>query len=972
MSDRARAGATQGMTAMVVVGVMFGISLCSLTASAAPPRLTAPPALLSGDDPLYPPELVAAGIGGDVVLHIVIDDHGDVDHVDVISAPDGALAWAALGAATTFRFTPARFCLDTPDGRDGGRERCDVPLPVAVDWHLGFAPPEPLPPPDSTTTPTSPPTMTPTTTPGNAPGTASLRGRVRETGSGLPILGVDVVATARTARSASSGGAERESVSDDDGAFVMADLAPGGWRLAFSTSGYEPALIDVELVAGVERSFVVQLSPAGGHELIIHGAVVAYDDDRMRPAVVLDQQALRGSRGEPLAEAIADVPGVAILDSGPQAKKPVLHGQFGRRLLLLDDGVRHEAQDWGLDHAPEVDPFGAEQVTVVSGPSGVRYGPDAVGGAVLLDPGPLRTTPGVNGRLDVVGGLNGLQGAIAGRVDAGASFLPGLALRVEANLQKAAAASTPDYVLGNTGSEVGNVGATVGYGGDVFGHDVDVSLSVRRYHAVLGVCFCQLAATPEVLAALARSKTAPPQSGAWLTTYDIERPRQEVTHDLLLARVATDVVDAGRMTLSYTLQRDLRLEFDQVRQATKGPQYTFDLVTHGVDAVFAHRTVPLTSGARVNGEAGLHADVQRHQFTGLLLVPGYERESGGVFALERLTFDDVVLGDVDVEAGARVDGLLQTAVLGPQAHASLVRRGQVDANACDVAGEVAGVAGVRCDTSYRAATGTVGARWKIDLPRFPQALTLSLDLSSATRFPDADELYLGGRAPSLPVFGLGDARLGPETTRQATASAALSLPWVDVDAAAFVADVDDYIVFGPDFEGGQPAVTVVASGAFPRFSYRAVDARFVGADLAVVAFKDALFSAAASGSFVNGLDLTTGGYLPFVPPPRGRLSLSSNLGDLALFQDLRLSVSATGIARQQRSDARSDFAPPPDGVVLVGASASTTLPLSPFLVHVRLDGDNLLDTPYRDSLSLLRFFVDQPGRAVWLRLQIEL
>ena len=39
---------------------------------------------------------------------------------------------------------------------------------------------------------------------------------------------------------------------------------------------------------------------------------------------------------------------------------------------------------------------------VVKGPASVRYGPDAVGGAVLLKPRPLRLQPGVDGELHLV------------------------------------------------------------------------------------------------------------------------------------------------------------------------------------------------------------------------------------------------------------------------------------------------------------------------------------------------------------------------------------------------------------------------------------------------------------------------------------------------------------------------------------------------------------------------------------------
>ena len=58
---------------------------------------------------------------------------------------------------------------------------------------------------------------------------------------------------------------------------------------------------------------------------------------------------------------------------------------YRKRVLKLYDGVRHEGQDWGLDHSPEIDPFAAGAMHVVKGASGVRYGPDAIAG-VLLPP----------------------------------------------------------------------------------------------------------------------------------------------------------------------------------------------------------------------------------------------------------------------------------------------------------------------------------------------------------------------------------------------------------------------------------------------------------------------------------------------------------------------------------------------------------------------------------------------------------
>lgn len=901
----------------------------------AEPRMTRPPALVAGVDVVYPDGALAAGRGGEVSLHLIIDADGRVQRVDVLTSPAADLAWAAMGAATGFLFAPALFCV--PGTGDG--ETCDVPLAVAVDWHTTFAPP----PPSSS---------------GPAAAVLGVSGVVVDSDDALALADVEVVATA------AASGVAVDGVTDEGGAFALSLPAPGRYRVGFWLSGYEPAFVEVD-VTGAPRVLRVRMASHASHETVVRHSSVRFDDRPMQSASVLGELELRSVRGLPLADAIAEVPGVSVLASGPQVHKPVLHGQYGRRLLTVFDGVRHESQEWGVDHAPELDPFAATRITVVKGPAGVRYGPDAVGGAVLLDPPPLRDEIGVDGTLTLVGASNGGQGTVAGRVDAVPVFLPGATLRLETNFAKGAAVSTPDYVLGNTGSEVFNVGVTAGYRADVFEQAVAAQLELRRFRGTYGICFCQVAASPEVLQDTLIAKN-PPNSDQWITSYDLDRPRQEITHDLVIARVRSEVFSLGAAEASYSFQRDLRDEFDQVRRSVIGPQYSFDLTVHALDLVFEHSEVPIF-GAQLTGVAGVHGDLQRHEFSGLLLIPSYERAGGGLFAMERLRIPDVVLGDVEVEVGGRVDGLQQTAVLSDLAHTSLLRRGQLDDGDCDVNGD-----GARCGRSFQAATGTGGARWLIDLGPTEQALVLQGDVSQSTRFPDVDELYLGGRAPSFPVFGLGNGRLGPETTTQLSLAGTLRLPFVHVDAAAFVSHVDDYIAFGPDFADGAPAVTVVAQGAFPRFSSRAVDARFAGADASVVIAPDSLLSLAVQGSFVNGLDLTSGGFLPFVPPPRGQVELSSHLPDWGALTDSVASLTATGIARQERSDPRSDFAPPPDGALLWGAGLSTSVAVGDLAVHVGLEGRNLTNTRYRDALSLLRFYVDQPGRELWLRAQVDL
>ena len=74
------------------------------------------------------------------------------------------------------------------------------------------------------------------------------------------------------------------------------------------------------------------------------------------------------------------------------------------------------------------------------------------------------------------------------------------------------------------------------------------------------------------------------------------------------------------------------------------------------------------------------------------------------------------------------------------------------------------------------------------------------------------------------------------------------------------------------------------------------------------------------------------------------------------------------VARQSRTDPRTDYVPSPEGYVLLGANAEATLPLRERELRVGLEGTNLLNRSYRDYTSLLRYYADQPGRdmRLWL------
>ena len=84
-----------------------------------------------------------------------------------------------------------------------------------------------------------------------------------------------------------------------------------------------------------------------------------------------DGKSASGYLAEP---AKAKGPGVAVIQFGPSIAKPVIRGLNSQRVLVMNGGLRQEDQQWGTEHAPNIDSFDADAVSVVRGAATVLYG----------------------------------------------------------------------------------------------------------------------------------------------------------------------------------------------------------------------------------------------------------------------------------------------------------------------------------------------------------------------------------------------------------------------------------------------------------------------------------------------------------------------------------------------------------------------------------------------------------------------
>lgn len=770
----------------------------------------------------------------------------------------------------------------------------------------------------------------------------TVQGRVVDETTGQPVAGALV----------RLGNASVET--DDTGHFELQRVCPGDHALTVERPDYQTVRQRVAVDGDTEVD-VHALPRELEHEDHVLVQVSAAAPTETRASETLEGEALARTRGKGFADALAGVAGVTVLRSSAGGLgKPVIRGQYGRRNLLLTDGVRHQGQEWGIDHTPEIDPFSAGSITVIKGAGSIRYGPDAVGGVVLVDPPPLPREPGVRGQAHLVGVSNGRQGVAALRLDGAHRRLPGFAWRVEGNASRSAALMAPDYPLDNTGALVWNGGGTLGYAGDGF----EVKLSYRRYSQKAGLCSCLRNDTPEAFAqsfALGR----PVGWELYSAEYRIERAFQAVTHDLATARARVALGRAGTLTATYAFQDNHRQEYAVVREGVSGPQLEFELRTHAADLAFEHAPVQLGEGLWLEGIAGAAMARQVNAFeSNQTLIPDYGQWWGGVFAIER-----VVTERFEMQWGARYDGMERTSSLGERDYLGQTGTGRLDPDDCVRMGDGGG----RCRFPFHAVSGSHGV-----LVRATDWLDVSLDLASAARMPNVDEHFMNGIAPSFPVLGLGGTKLGVERTWGASLTLGQTSKWISTETSAYVNYIDEYIYFAPEPTDSPLGLNETIRGTFPVFTFRPVDAVFYGAEHAF-SLAPPRWPVALDGQLqvVRARDLTHQGFLVFVPPGRYRLGVTYRWPEVWRLRNGYVSVGGTLVDRQRRYELAADFAPPPPAYFLLGAATGVELPLGDQVLSLALEGGNLTNARYREYTSLLRYFADEPGWELRLRLSLD-
>ncbi|WP_240126704.1 TonB-dependent receptor [Thermomonas alba] len=207
-------------------------------------------------------------------------------------------------------------------------------------------------------------------------------------------------------------------------------------------------------------------------------------DTLSKPTEVLAGARLDENRAATLGETVSSVPGVQSSNFGPGVGRPIIRGLDGPRVAILSGGLSsQDVSTVSQDHAPAIEPFLADQIEVLKGPSTLLYGSGAIGGAVNVVDGRIPNGPvdnGFSGRAETrfFGGDQGGNTTMA-RIDGGNDRV---ALHADAVYRHAPDYTTPDGRQYNSFIDTRS-GAL---GGSLLGDWGYVGLSASRFNDEYG------------------------------------------------------------------------------------------------------------------------------------------------------------------------------------------------------------------------------------------------------------------------------------------------------------------------------------------------------------------------------------------------------------------------------------------------------------------------------------------------------
>jgi iron complex outermembrane receptor protein len=719
-------------------------------------------------------------------------------------------------------------------------------------------------------------------------------------------------------------------VSDESGHFHFTNLCKGKYNIAVTFLGYKTIVQTLDLNENLYKTFILHSDSCLLESIIVTSSKPVYESSQSVQEIA--GRDLDRTRGFSLGESLKGIAGVNTLQTGPSIFKPVIQGMYGNRVLILNNGVRQEGQQWGSEHAPEIDPFIADKIKVVKGASGVLYGSDAIGGVILVEPRPLRTKSGVGGELNLAGFSNNRQGVVSGIIDYSVKQIKGLSFRLQGTLKQAGNSKTPDYYMKNTAFREQNFSWAAGYKREEWGVDVFYS----QFNSKIGILSASHIGNKEDHIRAIESPVPLEISGF---SYAVDRPYQKIYHELGRLHAFRKFHNKSSLELILARQFNDRSEYDKHRpykdQFKNGPDSRFKITTYTGTLYLNQNYLK-----KYSGTWGL-SFIQQSNTVSRSFIPNFRSYAGGIFLTERRKIEGL-----EIEGGLRYD--YKWMRIYKYENGVIISPSFVFSNL----------------------SGTLGAVKTVN-----EHLKVKLNIGTCFRPPAVNELFSDGLHHGTARIEKGDRRLKSEYAYNTSLTLDYKFKKIYGEVSLYNNYIKDYIYLVPmlvlDSSGNYvPEYESGIKGTFAVFKYVQTDAMFTGVDLT---FNDSLskhFIFSTRLSLLRAYNTIAKEHIILTPPANMENGLKYSFNFIPSIKEAYFKLGNTIVLQKKNIPFGQDLKAAPKGYVLWSIETGFGVMAGKQELNFTFTVYNLLNKKYRDYLDAFRYFTDEPGRNFVVRLKV--
>ena len=751
------------------------------------------------------------------------------------------------------------------------------------------------------------------------PTKASLEGKVTDQSTGETLPGVSIYFP----------DLKTGTTSKNDGTFFIAKLPSAKVLVQIRSLGYKLKAETIDLGRIQKMDFALEPAITEISEVVVTGQTGSIEKQKTpSPITTISANYLKENASSNIVDALSSIAGISQITTGGAISKPVIRGLGYNRVVVVNDGIRQEGQQWGDEHGIEIDEFSVNKAEVLKGPASLAFGSDAMAGVINLMSAPVlpegTITGNISSNFQTNNGLIGNSVNFSGNKN---SFIWDL---------RASEKIARDYQNRHDGRVFNSRFAENAYEGTLginrsWGYS---HLILSAYRLKLGIMEGERdSITGKFIRTLTTGESVIAGSSD-LKKYQPENPYQLINHYKVVSE-NNFYLGKGNLKATIGFQQNNRKEFAEP-ETLNDYQLYFKLNTMNYDFQYS-----FAEKNNFNLTLGWNGIWQQSENKGSeFLVPAYQLFDAGVFAIFRKSF-----GKLDLTGGIRGDQRNQ--------------KGEplyLDDEENVVSSETSGATErfAAFDRTFNGFSTSLGGSYQIS-----EAMYAKLNVSRAFRAPNIAELGSNGVHEGTLRYEKGNSNLNPEESFQVDFTTVLNTSHVASELNLFTNSVNNFIFSHKldDAAGSQVLIDNV-----PLFLYTSGKAFLYGGEFTLdihphphdwIHFENSL-------SYVHAElrdQPADAKYLPFTPPFHWRSDIKTEFGNNSKhFKNAYVRFGIDWYAAQNNVFSAYDTETPTPGYTLLNIGVGTDF-VSGGKTRFSLIvvGQNLTDIGYQSHLSRLKY-----------------